>query len=59
MGDMAEMVLDGLICERCGSFTDEEESGYAKLCGECERDLRQKQVRPRRFWKKKNPPRQR
>lgn len=52
MGEAAEMIFEGLLCERCGAFTDGEESGYAKLCGDCEKELRQKQVKPKRFRKK-------
>ena len=36
MGEIAEMILDGILCERCGSFIDGDEVGYPRLCDECE-----------------------
>jgi len=34
MGDLAEMHLNGVLCERCGSFIGEE-VGYPRLCEDC------------------------
>lgn len=36
MGEIAEMVLDGLLCEQCGIFVDGEETGYPRSCEDCE-----------------------
>ncbi len=38
MGEAAEMVLDGLLCECCGMMIDGEELGYPRLCEDCEND---------------------
>lgn len=36
MGDMTEMILDGLLCESCGVYIDGEAPGYPRLCEDCE-----------------------
>lgn len=39
MGDIAEMVLEGLLCSVCGTFLDvEDEAGYPVACSECQDD---------------------
>ena len=37
MGEIAEMHLNGILCERCGEYIGEE-VGYPRLCGTCERE---------------------
>ena len=41
MGDVADMMLDGTLCEGCGVFMDGEECGFPRLCAGCARDRRQ------------------
>ncbi|WP_267890504.1 hypothetical protein [Paenibacillus bouchesdurhonensis] len=36
MGEAAEMVLDGLLCECCGLLIDGEDPGYPRKCDDCE-----------------------
>lgn len=36
MGEVAEMILEGLLCEECGDFIDGEEPGYPRKCEGCE-----------------------
>lgn len=36
MGDIAEMVLEGILCECCGVFIDEDYEGIPRHCGSCE-----------------------
>lgn len=36
MGDAAEMVLEGIVCEECGIYIDEEEFGHPQKCEDCE-----------------------
>lgn len=36
MGEIAEMMLDGTICEWCGEFIDSDEPGYPRLCPGCQ-----------------------
>lgn len=35
MGDIAEMILEGLLCDCCGSFIDGEEPGFPRSCEDC------------------------
>jgi len=35
MGEAAEMVLEGLLCEGCGSYIDGEAQGYPRSCDDC------------------------
>jgi hypothetical protein len=38
MGDIADMMLDGTLCEGCGEFIGEDE-GYPRYCSEqCKKD---------------------
>ncbi len=38
MGEIAEMMLDGTMCQVCGEFMDGEPAGYPMTCGGCESD---------------------
>ena len=35
MGDIAEMMLAGILCEECGSFVDIESNEFPRLCNDC------------------------
>lgn len=35
MGEIAEMILDGWICEQCIGLVDGAETGYTRLCEGC------------------------
>lgn len=35
MGEIAEMVLEGILCEGCGGVVDGEASGYPRRCRSC------------------------
>lgn len=37
MGEVAEMMLDGTLCEQCGTFIGEP-VGYPRLCEDCQCD---------------------
>lgn len=51
MGEMADMHLDGTLCEQCGVFLNGDSPGYRRLCSgcasneECEREVKSKKVR--------------
>lgn len=32
MGDAADMLLDGTLCEACGTFIDDDEPGHPRYC---------------------------
>lgn len=36
MGEIADMMLDGTLCEMCGVFLNEEPQGYPCRCEDCE-----------------------
>lgn len=40
MGDIADMILDGILCENCGSYIDDDISndgpGFPRLCEYCQ-----------------------
>lgn len=38
MGEIAEMMLDGTLCERCGGVVDGTTPGHPRLCDACEMD---------------------
>jgi hypothetical protein len=35
MGDIAEMMLEGILCATCGDFLKEEPSGFPEDCDNC------------------------
>jgi hypothetical protein len=35
MGDIADMILEGILCEECGSYIDDEEPGHLRKCEDC------------------------
>lgn len=50
MGDAADALLDGTMCERCGEYIDDGEDppGYPRLCGGCAQEVSQdRKVRPK------------
>jgi len=38
MGDVADMMLDGTLCEGCGVFLNANAPGYPCYCGDCAGD---------------------
>lgn len=38
MGEYAEMMLDGTLCERCGCFIDAEAPEHPRTCDDCFED---------------------
>ena len=40
MGDVADLMLDGVICEQCGVYLGEG-CGYVQLCPACEAETRE------------------
>jgi hypothetical protein len=35
VGEIAEMILEGFLCEDCGSLVDGEEPGFPRKCEDC------------------------
>lgn len=38
MGEAAEDVLEGLLCQCCGELIDGEEPGYPRYCEDCQEE---------------------
>lgn len=36
MGEVSEMMLEGILCCDCGTFISEEACGYPVKCSDCE-----------------------
>lgn len=36
MGDIADMMLDGTLCQMCGEFMGSEGDGFPIVCGGCQ-----------------------
>lgn len=36
MGDVADMILEGILCESCGVYIDSEGIGHPRQCNECQ-----------------------
>lgn len=36
MGEVADMMLSGFLCECCGEYLDGEEPGHPRKCEDCE-----------------------
>ena len=45
MGDIADMMLDGTICEGCGEFLDNDGPGFPRYCAGCEPDAKAERAR--------------
>ena len=40
MGEIADMTLEGILCEGCGIYLDDgNESGYPRRCEDCAKDM--------------------
>lgn len=35
MGEAAELIIEGVLCQVCGGMIDGEESGYPRSCEDC------------------------
>lgn len=35
MGEIADLVIEGVLCQVCGSFIDEEFGGHPRTCSDC------------------------
>lgn len=35
MGEIAEMMLEGILCDGCGAFIDEHPPGHTRSCANC------------------------
>ncbi|MDE2469662.1 MAG: hypothetical protein KGL35_13225 [Bradyrhizobium sp.] len=49
MGEIADMMLDGTMCSRCGEFLHDgaDGDGFPQLCGSCRREDRAERAAPK------------
>jgi hypothetical protein len=47
MGDMADMMIEGVLCEECGSLIDRDAPGYPRSCEDCREERRKSLKRSR------------
>ena len=53
MGEIADMMLEGVLCELCGEYIDDDmEAGFPRLCAGCKLS-EEKEDRKRKKKKKK------
>lgn len=45
MGDIADMMLDGILCEQCGVYLHSDGPGYPVRCGSCKKGERTESIR--------------
>jgi len=38
MGEIADAMINGLMCEQCGVYLDGEEPGFTRCCTDCAED---------------------
>jgi hypothetical protein len=48
MGEAAEMILDGLLCQECSSLIDGDAPGYPRVCAFCRGTGRVRRDKPRK-----------
>jgi hypothetical protein len=54
MGEIAEIMLEGVLCEQCGCLIDGEETGYPRLCEDCAREHKPRKHKKRGKKAKRN-----
>lgn len=35
MGEISEMIQEGILCSECGGYVDDDEAGYPRKCQFC------------------------
>ena len=36
MGDIADAIIAGFLCQQCGEVVDDDETGYPRTCAGCQ-----------------------
>lgn len=44
MGDVAEMMIDGTLCQGCGVFLNDEAPGHPCFCADCEAEAKKTRI---------------
>jgi len=51
MGEIADMILEGMLCEECGTFIDDECPDHPRKCAECAQ--KGPSSSPKRRWRRR------
>jgi hypothetical protein len=54
MGDITGMILDGILCEQCGVFIDEDYGGFPRNCDDCKSAKEQDLEERENYYKRQN-----
>lgn len=38
MGEIADMILEGILCQLCGVYIDDENQEFPRYCEDCEKN---------------------
>lgn len=52
MGDIADMMIDGILCEQCGVYIDDDPPGHPRLCPSCAHEEAKRAPKPRKEKKR-------
>lgn len=55
MGEIADMMLDGTLCQSCGVFLNDEPPGYPCTCHDCGKGVKTRVRKPQPIAKVKCP----
>jgi Zn finger protein HypA/HybF involved in hydrogenase expression len=55
MGEIAEMMLDGTLCEGCGVHLGGSANGFPRRCRDCKTESRAMQQHPNAIYKPSTP----
>jgi hypothetical protein len=51
MGEIAEMMLDGTLCEGCGAYLDGDGEGFPRYCDDCRKERKSASPHPNAIYK--------
>lgn len=38
MGDVADLIVEGFVCQHCGEYLDGDDPGHPRSCEDCDTD---------------------
>jgi hypothetical protein len=56
MGEHADDILEGFVCEECGMVIDNASPGYPRKCGACKPQPKENMTRPKKWKRRKYRP---
>ncbi len=55
MGEVADMMLDGTLCQGCGVFLNDDPPGYPCSCHDCKKGVKTRERKPQPIAKVRYP----